>query len=219
MESGLSFKAADVILKQEYNLTLSLVRSQYHRNNPSDKPPIFIPIEERIRIVRKATCCPGGSITLLICPMCYTPHDKHYVFCRKCHRRLIKRCQTNSCPANIESPDESAFCWHANFSTDAIKVMVRPVMCHLIDLIAFGRGKYLHGVHRGSILLDLQYIKENDLINTESSLNSYAFFSSLGETTICESMKELYTNPKPSSLRNFLEVEKKISLTYESIYA
>lgn len=216
LESGLSFNAANSILKQEYTLFLSLLQSSGYKGNHIELPPPLYTVEERIKMIQESSCCPGGSITLLICPKCFTPHDKHYIFCQKCHERIVQRCQTKTCPANAGYPDQNAFCWHADYSTVAIKVMVRPVMCQLIDLIAFGKGKCLHGVHRSDILLSLQYIKENDLINTESSLNSYAFFSSLGETAICESMKRIHSNMKPSSLRNFLEEEKPFPLSTES---
>ena len=93
-------------------------------------------------------------------------------------------------------------------------MMVRPVMCHLIDLIV---GKYLHGVHRSDIVLDLQYIKENDLINTESSLNTYAFFSSLGEPVICEFLKMIHSNKRPTNLRNVLEKNKPFPLSTEGM--
>lgn len=211
----MSYSSSDYILDEENDIHVSLHQSS-GRNSSIEEPSPFTPIKQRIKMIQESSCCPGGSITLLICPKCFTPHDKHYIFCQKCHERIIQRCQTKTCPANAGYPDQNAFCWHADYSTVAIKVMVRPVMCQLIDLIAFGKGKYLHGVHRSDILLSLQYIKENDLINTESSLNSYAFFSSLGETAICESMKRIHSRMKPSSLRNFLEEEKPFPLSTES---
>ena len=215
LESGLSYNSANTILRQEHNLILSLIQSSNCRGNRIEIPPPFFTIEERIRLVQEATCCPRGSITLLVCPKCFTPHDKHYILCQNCHHRIIRRCQTKTCPANAASPDMNAFCCHADFSTVASKVMVRPVMCHLVDLIAFGKGKYLHGVHRSDILLYLQYTKENDLINTESSLNSYAFFSSLKETDICESIRRVLPKTNPSDLRNFLNEEKPFPLATE----
>lgn len=216
LEAGLSYRSSDSILYEE-----SIIENAQHqssgRNSGVKEPYSFISHKRRIEIIQEASCCPGGSITLLICRNCLSPYDKHYIRCQKCNNRLIRRCQTKTCPANTPDPDKDSFCWHANYSTDAIKVMVRPVMCHLIDLITFGKGKYLHGVHRSGIVLDLQYIKENDLVNTESSLNSYAFFSSLGETAICESMKVIHSNTKPTNLRNFLENEKPFPLSTESM--
>lgn len=221
LESGLSYSAANDILKEEYDLMLSRQQSSNSRNGGGEHPP-FVAVEERIKIIRSASCCPRGSITLLICPKCFTPHDKHYIICRGCLKknervRLIQRCQTKNCPANSESPTCDQFCGHADYSTNAIKVAFRPVMCHLIDLIAFGKGKYLRGVHRSEIILNLQYISENDLVNTESSLNSYAFFSSLKERDICECIRKAQSDTKPIGFRNFLEEETPLPLNIEGM--
>ena len=191
----MSYSSSDTILHEETDINNTQYQSSRRSRDVNESFP-YISIQQRIKMIQEASCCPEGSITLVICRNCFTPHDRHYVLCQNCQARLIRRCQTKTCPANTPSPDKRAFCWHANYSTDGIKVMVRPVMCHLIDLIVFGKGKYLHGVHRSDIVLDLQYIKENDLINTESSLNTYAFFSSLGEPVICEFLKMINSNKK-----------------------
>lgn len=174
-------------------------------NLDSDDSDTVPTLDKEKKNVKKASCAPYRHIRLVICPECYTLDTENNIYCQNCknpHCQLVMDCKTKGCPACLinqdQPPDYAAKCKHKDCSINGIHIVYYPVMCGLVDCFVNGNDVFLHGILRSDILLDLQYIIENQLVTTEGSANSYALFKRFHENEIC-SLIQSYLDSVPSS--------------------
>lgn len=160
--------------------------------------------------------CPNGYHVLFVCRECKIMVRNDAVSCPRCHKvRFIKKCGSKSCSANKkpgEGDDQSSSSLPSGCCPHKTRVIDREQPhAFFYSAVAQATDVYMHmeddlvNINRQDLLGSIRYDKENDCFSGDSSLNSVAIATRLGEREIQQEAVEGYANMPPPDERCFLD--------------